>query len=135
VAKNDSTRPKESERWCLANAQRSNEITAWIMYFSSTVLEAQSRAEESVDFIIKKTKFFDQFKDRLNKRQMKVIRRMLDEGSKGFEGGMSAKKYIAITRTSKATATRDLHYLSEIGALIQKGGGRSTRYHLSILVL
>ncbi len=119
----------------LKTAQRSNEITAWIVYFSNTVLEAQSRAEESIDFILKKTKFFDQFKERLNKRQMKAIRRMLDEGPYGFEGGMSAKKYIAITRTSKATATRDLHYLSEIGALTQTGGGRSTRYHLSVLIL
>ncbi len=119
----------------LKTAQRSNEITAWIVYFSSTVLGAQSRAEESIDFILKKTKFFDQFKEQLNKRQMKVIRRMLDAGPKGFEGGMSAKKYIAITRTSKATATRDLHYLSEIGVLKRTGGGRSIRYHVSFLVL
>ena len=115
----------------LKSAQRSNEITAWIVYFSNTVLEAQSKAEESIDIILKKTKFFDQFKERLNKRQMKVIRRMLDEGHKGFEGDMSAKKYIAITRTSKATATRDLQYLSGIGALRQTGGGRSIRYHLT----
>ncbi len=119
----------------LKTAQRSNEITAWIVYFSNIVLEAQSRAEESIDFILKKTKFFDQFKERLNKRQMKVIHRMLDEGPKGFEGGMSAKKYIAITKTSKATATRDLQYLSEIGVLKQTGGGRSIRYHLSVLVV
>jgi Fic family protein len=66
---------------------------------------------------------------------MKVIRRMLGEGPKGFEGGMSAKKYIAITRTSKATATRDLQYLSELGVLKQTGGGRSIRYHLSVLGL
>jgi len=119
----------------LKTAQRSNEITAWVIYFSNTVLEAQSRAEESISFILKKTKLFDQFKERLNKRQMKVIRRMLDEGPKGFEGGMSAKKYIAISRTSKATATRDLQYLSKIGVLKQTGGGRSIRYHLSVLVL
>ena len=118
----------------LKTAQRSNEVTEWIMYFSKTVLEAQSMAEKSIDFVLKKTKFFDQFNEQLNKRQMKVIRRMLDEGPKGFEGGMSAKKYIAITRASKATATRDLHYLSEIGALMQTGGGRSIRYHLSLLV-
>ena len=66
---------------------------------------------------------------------MKVVHRMLDEGPKGFEGGMSAKIYIAITKTSKATATRDLHHLSEIGALIQTGGGRNIRYHLSLLIL
>ncbi len=37
----------------LKSAQRSNEVTAWAVYFSNTVLEAQSRAEESIDFILK----------------------------------------------------------------------------------
>ena len=60
---------------------------------------------------------------------------MLDEGPKGFEGGMSAQKYIAITKVSKATATRDLQYLAEIGALKRTGGGRSIRYQLSVLVV
>ncbi|HRE31632.1 MAG TPA: hypothetical protein PLD88_06610 [Candidatus Berkiella sp.] len=42
---------------------------------------------------------------------------MMDAGISGFEGGMSAKKYISITNTSKATATRDLQHLVEIRAL------------------
>lgn len=118
----------------LKTAQRSNEITAWIVYFSHTVLEAQSIAEEGINFILLKSKFFDQFKEQLNERQMRVVRRMFDEGPKGFEGGMSARKYIAITRTSKATATRDLQYLTKIGVLQPRGGGRSIRYHLSIRI-
>ena len=116
----------------LKTAQRSNEVTAWIVYFSNTALEAQSRAEESIGFILRKTKYFDHFKEQLNERQMKVIRRMFDAGPTGFKGGMSARKYIAITRTSKATATRDLQYLSAIGALEQTGGGRSTRYEIGL---
>lgn len=115
----------------LKTAQRSNKITSWIEYFANTTLQAQTRAEENIDFILKKTKFFDRFKAQLNERQLKLIRRMLEEGPQGFEGGMSAKKYIAITKTSKATATRDLQYLSEIGAFKQTGGGRSTRYDVS----
>ena len=114
----------------LKSAQRSNDITDWIIYFSNTALEAQTRAEEKIDFILKKTKFFDRFKKYLNERQLKVICRMFDAGPKGFEGGMSTKKYIAITGASKATATRDLQYLSEIGALKQTGSGRSTRYEI-----
>jgi len=115
----------------LKSAQKSNEITDWIIYFSNTVLKAQIRAEENIEFILKKTKFFDKFKDQLNERQHKVIRRMLEAGIEGFEGGMSTKKYVAITGTSKATATRDLQYLLEIRALKQTGGGRSTRYEIS----
>lgn len=111
-------------------SQRSNEITGWIDYFVKTTLSAQTEAEEQIDFTLKKVKFFDHFKDRLNERQLKVIRRMMEEGPKGFAGGMNASKYGSITKISKATATRDLQALLEIGALIPFGekGGRSTKY-------
>jgi len=36
----------------LKNAQRSNDITGWLIYFSNTVLSAQIRAEENVEFIL-----------------------------------------------------------------------------------
>jgi Fic family protein len=57
---------------------------------------------------------------------------MLQEGIKGFEGGMSAKKYMIITQTSKASATRDLQHLLAIHAVKQIGSGRSVRYELNL---
>lgn len=114
----------------LEKAQRSNEITPWLTYFIDTVISAQSSAEEQIDFILQKTRFFDRYKDRLNERQIKIVRRMLDEGVQGFEGGMTAKKYTTITKTSKATATRDLQDLADMGAFKLVGAGRSTRYEI-----
>lgn len=67
-----------------------------------------------------------------SERQLKVIQRMLDAGVSGFEGGMSAKKYMTITGVSRATATRDLQELFSIGAIRQLGEGRSVRYELNI---
>ncbi len=118
----------------LEKAQQSNEITPWIVYFIKTLLQAQTEAEEQIEFTLKKTKFFDRFKDKLNDRQLTVIRRMLAEGTKGFEGGMTARKYIGITKTSKATATRDMQHLLEAGAFILAGkaGGRSTSYLVNL---
>ncbi len=116
----------------LKAAQRSNEVTPWINYFVNVILDAQINTEEQIDFTLKKTKLFDRFHDQLNERQLRVIRRMLEEGPIGFEGSMSAKKYIAITRTSKATATRDLQDMVEKGALITFGGGRSTKYQVNL---
>ena len=118
----------------LEKAQQSNEITAWMEYFIKTSLDAQTEAEEQIEFTLKKTKFFDRFKGKLNDRQLTVIRRMLEEGTKGFEGGMNAKKYIGITKTSKATATRDMQQLLESGAFILAGkaGGRSTSYQVNL---
>jgi Fic family protein len=57
---------------------------------------------------------------------------MLEEGPDGFEGGMSAKKYMTITGASKATATRDLKDLAEKHIRIATGGGRSTRYQINL---
>lgn len=57
---------------------------------------------------------------------------MLKEGSKGFSGGMSAKKYMTITGTSKATATRDLQELFAIKALKKIGEGRNVHYELNL---
>jgi len=45
---------------------------------------------------------------------------------------LSAENYIAITKTSRATATRDLNDLVENQALTKTGSLRHTRYHLNI---
>ena len=59
---------------------------------------------------------------------------MMDEGPDGFIGGMNARKYMTIEKTSKATATRDMQQLLEIGAFVfaGNGGGRSTSYKLDV---
>lgn len=114
----------------LMEAQKSNEITPWLNYFVDTILNAQDASENLIDFTLKKTKFFDTYRKQLNDRQFKAIRRMLQEGPKGFEGGMTAKKYMRITQTSKPTATRDLQKLLEMGVFELKGGGRSTSYDI-----
>jgi Fic family protein len=114
----------------LEKAQRSNEITDWIVYFVNTILQAQVQAKELISHTIQKAKFFDHFRESLNERQLKAINKMLDAGPEGFEGGMTAKKYISITKASKATATRDLQMLVELNVLQLAGGGRSTSYTL-----
>lgn len=118
----------------LERAQRSNEVTPWVEYFVRTTLDAQREAERQLDFTLRKARFFDRHKDRLNARQLRVIQRMLEEGPDGFKGGMNARKYMAIARTSKATATRDMQDLLDIGAFIfaGTGGGRSTSYNLGV---
>jgi len=116
----------------LKRAQRSKEITPWIHYFLNTLLAAQKDTEARILFTIKKTQFFDLHKAKLNIRQEKALVKMFDAGTTGFQGGMSAKKYCSITKSSKATATRDLSLLVDFGALIKVGEGRSTRYELNL---
>lgn len=86
----------------LQKAQSSNEITEWINYFVRTILTAQTEAEELIDFTLKKTKFFDRFKDQMSERQLKVVRRMLEEGSKGFARHAQNRCNCAFRRSRRA---------------------------------
>ncbi|QBN18948.1 Fic family protein [Flavobacterium nackdongense] len=116
----------------LKQAQRTLEITDWILYFSTLVLESQKNAKQNVLFTLGKTKFIDRFKNQMNERQNKAVLKMFENGFAGFEGGMTALKYVSITKTSRATATRDLQDLAEKSILIPKGEGRSRSYDLHL---
>lgn len=83
----------------LKKAQSSLEITSWINYFIKVLLDAQIDAKEVVLFTLRKAKFFDKYFKHLNARKLKVVNEMLESGVKGFEGGLTAKKYISITKT------------------------------------
>lgn len=115
----------------LREAQRSLDITHWIHYFTHVILDAQRDAKSTVQFTLKKARFFDHYREKLNERQSKAVLRMMEQGADGFEGGMTAKKYMGITRASKATATRDLQELYDLGVFTREGGGRSVHYHLN----
>jgi Fic family protein len=117
----------------LKQAQRTLEITDWIFYFSTLILESQKNAKQTVLFTLNKTKFIDQFKNQMNERQSKAVLKMFENGVAGFEGGMTAIKYISITKTSRATATRDLQDLTEKSILTPRGEGRSRSYELNLL--
>lgn len=116
----------------LEEANKTNDVTMWLRWFSAVALEAQYRTFAQIDFVIHKTKLLDQVKGRINSRQEKVLLRMFREGPDGFEGGMSAKKYSIIAETAPATTTRDLAGLVEVGALIRSGELKHTRYALNI---
>jgi len=115
----------------LKAAQRTNNISMWLSYFVQVIYRAQLAAKELVNFTLKKVKLLDRCKGKLNDRQLKVLLRML-ESPDGFEGGMTAKKYVSLTKTSKATATRDLKELVDLGVLIPEGGGRSVHYYVNM---
>jgi Fic family protein len=116
----------------LEHSNKRNEITDWLVYFAETILRAQGESQSWLDFLIKKTRMLDRLRGHLNERQEKAVMRMAREGPNGFKGGLSAENYLAITGTSRATATRDLQDLVEKGALVSSGQLKGTRYWLVI---
>jgi Fic family protein len=68
----------------------------------------------------------------LNQRQHKTMKKLLDAGPKGYQGGMTTRKHEQISQTSTPTAARDLIELERLGLLKKYGAGRSTRYYPAI---
>ena len=105
----------------------------WLDYFAETIIKAQEIAREEVNFVLSKTRFYEVYGDQLNERQARMVSRVFAEGRKGFEGGITTRKYEAITKCPNRTASRDLSDLVTKGILIPlPGGGRTTRYELAI---
>tara|TARA_R110002096_G_scaffold307450_1_gene502175 strand:- start:524 stop:1630 length:1107 start_codon:yes stop_codon:yes gene_type:complete len=126
-------RKKKAYYQALERANGSLEVTDWLVYFSEEVLEAQTNVQKLILFIVEKARYFEHFRNKLNERQSKVALRLFQEGPEGFKGGLSAQNYIRITKTSAATATRDLAEMVTLGALKKTGKLRHTRYYLAMV--
>lgn len=116
----------------LEKCNRTLEVQDWVEFFSRVVLQAHEDSMNLLYFLIGKSKMLSSLSGQINPRQMKVLLRMFEEGPNGFKGGLSAENYIAITKTTRATATRDLSDLVEKGALVKTGELRHTRYRLNL---
>ena len=57
-----------------------------------------------------------------------------DKGVENYEGGLNRRQYVAIAKTSKTTATKDIKELLKKGCIIQTEGtsGRGTSYTVII---
>jgi Fic family protein len=116
----------------LERCNRTLEIDHWVEFFADSVLQAAEESMRLLTFLIEKTKMFTALSGVINPRQEQALLRMFEAGPKGFIGGLSAEKYISITKASRATATRDLVELVKIGALVKTGELRHTRYWLNL---
>jgi Fic family protein len=126
---------KKSYYLQLEKASRGSlDVNVWLDYFSDMVIKAQEIAREEVDFVLAKTRFYEAYGDQLTDRQARMVSRVFAEGRKGFEGGITTKKYEAISKCPNRTASRDLSDLVAKGIIIPlPGGGRTTRYELAVV--
>lgn len=106
------------------------DVTAWLVWFLEQVEAAATQAQSVVATTLAKARFWLRFQSvAFNERQKKALNRLLDAGPDGFEGEMTTRKYVGLTRASRATAYRELADLVEKGCLVPTGqGGRSTAY-------
>ena len=107
------------------------DITEWLSWFIETLIAAQQDAADKVATIFEKTAFWQRHKTtELSERQKTVLNKVFKAGKDGFPNGISAQKYAALGKCSKATATRDLGDLLAKSCLRSEGTGRGLRYFI-----
>jgi len=114
---------------------RDFDITPWLIWHLTIFQDAMNRAIDTIDYLVQKTRFWDRHRDKaLNPRQIKVLNKILDMGVENFKGGLSTRKYISMTKVSKATAVRDINQLLDFGCIRQVAGseGRNVRYVVTV---
>ncbi|MBM3302997.1 MAG: Fic family protein [Deltaproteobacteria bacterium] len=116
----------------LTQTQRgSGDITKWIIWFLLCLKRAARRSEGEVSKSAEKALMWQEIAaHNLNERQKKVVNRLFEAGSE-FEGGLTTRKYVGMTGTSRETAKRDIADLVAKEVLVRnQPGGRSTSYSL-----
>jgi len=105
------------------------DVTEWLMWFLGTLHRAMDSAQQTLDVVLVKTKFWQRWSGTpLNERQIKLLNRLLD----GFDGKLTSSKWASIAKCSPDTALRDINELIVLGALRKMpGGGRSTAYEIA----
>lgn len=126
-------REREQYYHILEQTQRATvDITDWLSWFLQQVEAAAIAAEVTITNTLAKARFWLRHQmTELNARQRKALNRMLDAGLMGFEGGMNTRKYCSLTKTSRATAYRELSDLVQKGCLKPTAAkGRSHAYEV-----
>ncbi|MEJ7928589.1 Fic family protein [Ramlibacter sp. AN1015] len=122
-------REREAYYEILERTQKGDlDVTEWVLWFIDCVGRAVAKANDTVDAVLAKGRFWQRFPEAApNERQKKLLLRLLD----GFDGKLTATKWGAIAKCSPDTALRDINQLIAWGMLRKsEAGGRSTSYEL-----
>jgi Fic family protein len=116
------------EQCCRGNL----EITTWMVWFLNCLEKAVTHTLNMIEKITLKSRYWEfHAKTPLNQRQIKALNRILEAGKEGFIGNMTTKKYMRLTKTSRATAYRELNDLVQKNCLQPtKTKGRSAAYEI-----
>jgi Fic family protein len=104
-------------------------ITKWLVWFLSCLLNAINSADKTFEKVLQKNKFWNENSLKIqNDRQRLILNKLLD----GFEGKLTSSKWAKISKCSQDTALRDIQGLINKNILKKsESGGRSTSYELN----
>ncbi|MDR0823099.1 MAG: DUF4172 domain-containing protein [Endomicrobium sp.] len=109
------------------------DLTKWYEWFLNMFMRALQNSQDILERAFIKANFWKKIKDiALNERQIKVVQKLLDIGIGKFEGGLTTRKYVSMTKISAATAFREIEDMRQKGILKPYGRGRSVYYEINI---
>lgn len=108
------------------------EVTEWFSWFVKCVTASIERSSNIIANVFLRVDFWNMHaQTALNERQKKIINRILEAGPGNFTGGLTTRKYVSITGTSRVTAFREIDDMLDKKILRQlPGKGRSVHYDL-----
>ena len=108
-------------------------VTEWLAWFLGCYRRAIERSDKIIRHVLTKADFWQRYaQTTMNERQRKVVNRLLEAGGGGFQGGLTTRKYVSMTKVSRATAFREISELLENDVLKQNSSkGRSVSYDLN----
>ena len=115
-------------------ASRSLDWTNWAAFFIPVLTELLTDFLAAMNFVAAKRDYLTKYERHFSDRARKVILRMFEDGEEGVRLGLSAAKWMRMTKVSKPTATRELSELEKTGAVIAVGAGPQTRYRLAVVL-
>jgi Fic family protein len=106
------------------------DISERLLWFIECFSRALDTAEHACANVLHKAEFWHRHAHLpLNERQRSILNRLLD----GFEGKLTARKWVAIAKCSAPTAQRDIKDLVDRGVLVRnEGGSKNTSYGLAV---
>jgi len=108
------------------------DVTEWFLWFIKCVTASIEHSGNIIANVFLRVDFWNMHaQTTLNERQKKVINRILEAGPGNFTGGLTTRKYVGITGTSRVTAFREIDDMLNKKILRQlPGKGRSVHYDL-----
>jgi Fic family protein len=117
----------------LESAQRGGlDVTDWLLWFLACFERAVGQAQETTSMALGRAELGRRVSAlSLSDRQRKVLAKLIEAGPGGFEGGLTTRKYVAMTGASRATAFREIDELVRDHLLLPRSArGRSQAYDL-----
>lgn len=108
------------------------DITNWLLWFLNMYSRSIESSKNKIEHSSLLNRLFNTLSGfNLNQRQLKVMKKLIESCPEGFEGGLTNRKYVSITKTSSESAKRDIKKLVELKLLKKnQAKGRSTSYSL-----